>query len=183
MKRSFQTCVSKMTNPRKLRNWREKNFLWKILTQDKINKNKWLLKTPSPGAFRGDKRRFWCIFRFAGSQASGYWRAMADYWRKILEKLEKMLDSSDFRVWIEPLTAEIAGHSLVLSMPGASSYYLGRLKKRFEPVIRTAAAEAFSCSRDDVELTFKSVAASRDSVSVKKISVAVRKSDQAASPP
>ena len=94
---------------------------------------------------------------------------MADYWRKILEKLEKMLDSSDFRVWIEPLTAEIAGHSLVLSMPGASSYYLGRLKKRFEPVIRTAAAEAFSCSRDDVELTFKSVAASRDSVSVKKI--------------
>ena len=85
---------------------------------------------------------------------------MADYWRKILEKLEKMLDSSDFRVWIEPLTAEIAGHSLVLSMPGASSYYLGRLKKRFEPVIRTAAAEAFSCSRDDVELTFKSVAAS-----------------------
>ena len=43
---------------------------------------------------------------------------MADYWRKILEKLEKMLDSSDFRVWIEPLTAEIAGHSLVLSMPG-----------------------------------------------------------------
>lgn len=107
---------------------------------------------------------------------------MADYWRKILEKLEKMLDSSDFRVWIEPLTAEIAGHSLVLSMPGASSYYLGRLKKRFEPVIRTAAAEAFSCSRDDVELTFKSVAASRDSVSVKKISVAVRKSEKASSP-
>ena len=93
-----------------------------------------------------------------------------------------MLDSSDFRVWIEPLTAEIAGHSLVLSMPGASSYYLGRLKKRFEPVIRTAAAEAFSCSRDDVELTFKSVAASRDSVSVKKISVAVRKSEKASSP-
>lgn len=107
---------------------------------------------------------------------------MADYWRKILGKLEKMLDSSDFRVWIEPLTAEIAGHSLVLSMPGASSYYLGRLKKRFEPVIRTAAAEAFSCSRDDVELTFKSVAASRDSVSVKKISVAVRKSEKASSP-
>lgn len=67
-----------------------------------------------------------------------------------------MLDSSDYSVWIEPLAAEIAGHSIVLSMPGATSYFLGRLKKKMEAVIRTAAAEAFSCSRDDVTLTFRS---------------------------
>lgn len=83
---------------------------------------------------------------------------MAEQWKHILENLVKMVDPADFKVWIAPLSAEITGHTLVLTLIGASDYMVHRLEKKMGQVIRASASEVLTCHPDDVHLKILSTA-------------------------
>ncbi len=68
--------------------------------------------------------------------------------------------ATDYNVWLAPISAEIHGHTLTLSLTGASSYMARRLKVKFGEMILSAASRYMNCSREELTLTVRAEASS-----------------------
>ncbi len=76
---------------------------------------------------------------------------MTDCWNHILTNLSASVGAMDFKVWFAPVSGEISGRTLSLSVQG-SEYMARRLQKKFGSLIQGAAAEQMNCRPDEVVL-------------------------------
>ncbi len=82
---------------------------------------------------------------------------MSECWNHILTSLSSSVGAEDFKVWLSPVSCEVSGNTLLLSVTG-SEYMARRLEKKFGPLIADAASSEMHCSPDDVVLKFSNCA-------------------------
>ena len=80
---------------------------------------------------------------------------MSECWNHILTSLSSSVGADDFKVWLSPVSGEVTGNTLLLSMAG-SNYMARRLEKKFGSLIMDAASDAMHCSPDEVVLKITS---------------------------
>ncbi len=80
---------------------------------------------------------------------------MSECWNHILTSLSSSVGAEDFKVWLSPVSGEVTGNTLLLSMAG-SDYMAHRLEKKFGSLITDAASDAMHCSPEDVVLKITS---------------------------
>ncbi|MDO5538261.1 MAG: DnaA/Hda family protein [Desulfovibrionaceae bacterium] len=84
---------------------------------------------------------------------------MSDCWNQILTSLSTTVPPADYKVWLAPLSAEISGHTLTLSMNGASDYMARRLERKLGQTILAAASEQMNCRPEEITLRVSHVQA------------------------
>ncbi len=65
--------------------------------------------------------------------------------------------ATDFRVWLAPVSAEINGRTLSLSLSGGSGYMARRLEQKFGSMILDAASKQLQCRPEEVVLHVRGV--------------------------
>ncbi len=80
---------------------------------------------------------------------------MSECWNHILTSLSSSVGAEDFKVWLSPVSGEVTGNTLLLSMAG-SDYMAHRLEKKFGSLITDAASDAMHCSPEEVVLKITS---------------------------
>ena len=76
---------------------------------------------------------------------------MSECWNHILTSLSSSVGAEDFKVWLSPVSCEVSGNTLLLSVTG-SEYMARRLEKKFGPMIADAASSEMHCSPEEVVL-------------------------------
>lgn len=76
---------------------------------------------------------------------------MSECWNHILTSLSSSVGAEDFKVWLSPVSCEVSGNTLLLSVTG-SEYMARRLEKKFGSLIADAASSEMHCSPEEVVL-------------------------------
>ncbi len=82
---------------------------------------------------------------------------MSECWNHILTSLSSSVGAEDFKVWLSPVSCEVSGNTLLLSVTG-SEYMARRLERKFGPMIADAASSEMHCSPEEVVLKFSNCA-------------------------
>ena len=76
---------------------------------------------------------------------------MSECWNHILTSLSSSVGAEDFKVWLSPVSCEVSGNTLLLSVTG-SEYMARRLEKKFGTLIADAASAEMHCRPEEVVL-------------------------------
>lgn len=78
---------------------------------------------------------------------------MQEKWTEIRQNLEKMLEQGIYRIWVEPLTADIINSRIIIFAP--NSYMREWVRKNLEQDFRVAASRALGLPPDKLEFVYE----------------------------